>query len=232
MAYEDLERQWRSSCWSTVLPKNLDIRGVADIYLFGVFAGKTTIEWTRILKERNIKYDRIICFDSFEGIPLETAEPVQDLWNPNKSHFYKAFNASDYWKADSVEDAVGRFIDKVMPHMPTGARLSTVHGFFEDSLTDTLKDEMKLRPAFIIDIDVDIYTSTKEAMDWMFDNDLLRAGLTQVGYDDWGGTPGYMESKDGESRAHKEISQERGAQWDRLTATGRHEQVVFRYEGT
>merc|ERR1711971_224555 len=62
-----------------------------------------------------------------------------------------------------------------------------------------------------IDIDADLYTSSHQALDWMFKSDLVRAG-TLIGYDDWWVNPcssgggGLHPLHTAEGRAHDEVS--------------------------
>ena len=61
------------------------------------------------------------------------------------------------------------------------------------------------------------------------ENNLIVPG-TLIGYDDWGGTPGFEEFKDGESRAHKEIVDEWGIKMTKLYQCGNaypHVQTVW-----
>ena len=83
-----------------------------------------------------------------------------------------------------------------------------------------------MRPALYVDIDVDIYISSYQALDWLCKHKLIRRG-TIIGYDDWlWGLPGFkahhgastvpgpakdgintwrLSSLDGEARAHEEV---------------------------
>ena len=228
--YEKIRLRWRAGVWANHL-QSQDISGIMDIYTFGVFAGQSTIEWAQALQRRRINYDRIFLFDSFQGIPPETEEKVIGDWDPKKSKFYSGFNASEYWGTDSVEETINRFRKKVTPFLP-GKELIFISGFFEDSLHDGLIEEHNMRPAFFVDIDTDIYTSAKQAMDWIARNDLLSPGITQVGYDDWGGLPKKTIGTYGESRAHRELSEKHNQIWEHvMSTTARDDQIVFRYLG-
>jgi hypothetical protein len=76
-----------------------------------------------------------------------------------------------------------------------------------------------IEPAFYINIDCDLYSSAKQALNFIFDNDLLAVnGL--IRYDD------YHAVKDGgEALAHKELAEERGLWFDYL------DWCVFKYRG-
>ncbi len=220
---------WRSVMWPPIL-RNLPKRIFkdTDVYFFGVFGGKSVIQWCNMFKDLDMHPHNIVCFDSFEGVPLETAEEPMDDWNPNTSTFFSAFNAKEYFETSTVDESVELFYDRVEPCLPSGTQLKIVPGFFEHSLTTDLALELN-RPS-IVDIDVDIYSSTKETLSWLFENNLMIKGTTMIGYDDWGGTPGYRDRLDGESRAHREIEEQYDLTWHPLACTYDTQQIIFRLE--
>ena len=58
---------------------------------------------------------------------------------------------------------------------------------------------LPFRPALYVDIDVDLYSSTYQALEWLAQFGLLVPG-TIIGYDDW-----VTGGENGEQRAHKDI---------------------------
>merc|ERR1719271_2075309 len=68
---------------------------------------------------------------------------------------------------------------------------------------------MSLGPAFLIDMDADLYISSIQALDYIFREQLARPG-TLIGYDDWWESPCASNDVDvwkyGEAKAHKEIA--------------------------
>ena len=62
-------------------------------------------------------------------------------------------------------------------------RIFALQGFFSDACTPTLAAERGMKPALIIDCDIDLYISAFQCMDWMFAMKLAVAG-TIVYYDD------------------------------------------------
>ena len=215
---------WRTSLLPNVLRSSAD--KMENLFLFGVFGGKSVVEWSRILKQINAVPKKVICFDSFEGIPIEKAEKVlRPEWDPNQSDFFSAFNALKFFETSSVDEAVTIFRDKVRPFLPKQTELIVVPGFFNESLTSELASNMP--KASFVDIDVDIYSSTFEALDWLAKHSLI-GSETVISYDDWGGTPGHKKMLDGESRAHREVSENYGLYWDKLVATSDDQQVVFK----
>lgn len=226
--------QWGvfSEEWRTATIRGLQVTdGLTDVYEFGVFSGNSMVELDRLHHSQGVPVRKLIGFDSFEGIPKETAEPIaQDVWDPELSSFYKAFNSTLFTGTANPEHAMEAIYEFVATHMVSDAELLLVPGFYSDSLTPTLVSDLDLGKAAFVDIDCDIYTSSIEALSWLFENDLVATG-TYVAYDDWGGTPGYREGLDGESRAHREISEEYGVEWE-LVATHADNvpdsQIVFR----
>lgn len=209
-------RSWRSDTFP-VVPQS----GLTDVYEFGVFSGNSTAELSVLCDEYNIPCERIVGFDSFDGVPKETAEPCyNDVWDPDISHYYKAFNSKLLYGVETVNEAVQKVDELVRPHISSNRSLLWVPGFYNESLVDDLPSKIGLNKAIIVDIDVDIYSSAKTALHWLFRNKLVDVG-TYIFYDDWGGTPGYKEFLDGESRAHREVSEEFCVTWDLVaTSTG------------
>ena len=64
------------------------------------------------------------------------------------------------------------------------SQLSLVPGFYDKSLLPDLASRMGMRPAAYVDIDCDLYGSTKSALEWMLASRLIVPG-TLIGYDDW-----------------------------------------------
>jgi Macrocin-O-methyltransferase (TylF) len=200
--------------WRTATITHLEATdGLTDIYEFGVFGGNSMIELDRIHDRCNVPIEKLVGFDSFDGIPKELAEPVQALWDPERSNYFKAFNARKLLGVATVPEAVASVRRFVELGMVSNSELVLVPGFYEDSLTDALPAELELGKAAFVDIDCDIYTSSIQALTWLFENGLVDTG-TYVAYDDWGGTPGYQQGLDGESRAHREITERFGVDWE------------------
>ncbi len=90
-------------------------------------------------------------------------------------------------------------------------RVRLVPGFYNESLTRGLA--RKLRAAAYVDINCDLYASTRDALRWLLAHGLLRAG-SLLGYDDWFETP-FLRG--GESMAHLEAAEDFGAKFEVLT---------------
>ena len=168
---------------------NLLIPG--DIYEFGVYSGVSVDNILEVYTKHNQKDIRIWGFDSFEGLPEETKDKndafYKSLWSEGE------FSSCDYLDVDDPQKAAKIIEDQLKAKYP-GFDIKMIIGFFCDSLSI---DE-KYKPASLIDIDVDIYTSAVEALDFCWNNKLFQVG-TLIYYDDWAGE-GF-----GESRAHFEF---------------------------
>lgn len=171
--------------------------GLTEIYQFGVYTCDSI--WALL---HLVDCTTLWGFDSFQGLPQELNEPVyQDGWNK------EGFDARKHFKVNSTEECIKRTAEHIVSfnHFPTNINL--IPGFYEEVLTDDLVREAKMQPALYVDIDCDLYSSTKTVLNWMLRNKLLVKGSV-IGFDDWGGTRNFDLCLDGESRAFREIVQE------------------------
>jgi hypothetical protein len=148
-------------------------------------------------------------FDSFVGLGEEDPEvsryaktSVSSTWTRGA---YSASAALHLPPSYALAETITRHISGTkFKKDPFAQRLSFVSGFYNETLTRTLARERGMRPAIYIDIDVDQYLPTKQALRWLFQSGLIANG-TLIGYDDFGNTPMWVA---GESRAHIEIAHE------------------------
>lgn len=223
----EFARSWRSFV-------DVDLQntpGLTDVYEFGVFSGNSTAELSVICDARGLTCNHIVGFDSFDGIPKETAEPsFNAVWDPERSSYHKAFNSQSLFGVHSPEEAMNKIYSLVRPHVIPSRRLTLVPGFYENSLTDELPEQLGLKKAIIVDIDCDIYSSAKTVLSWLFKHKLVDVG-TYVYYDDWAGTPNYKTMGDGESRAHREITEQYKVEWELVGTSSDHvpdSQVIWK----
>lgn len=199
-----------------------------DIYEFGVFRGDSMVELADILNKHKIEVNRFHGFDVFSGMPKETAEPIfQDSWNPDI--LPDEFNVMSYDKTlktpEDCAEVVRQKTQDVFDKKESKTKVNVVAGLVEE----TLSKQEDLKPAFYVDFDLDIYSPTKYAFNYLMENKLIVPG-TIIGYDDWGGTPDFDTFKYGESRAHKEIIDEWGIKMTKLLQNGNsypHVQTVW-----
>ena len=174
-----------------------------DLYEFGVFTGVYLRGVIRSLNHSGVPFHRAWGFDSFQGLPPEQgtvrSKTSQVYWHPG------AFSSTAALGEKSAQQIL-RYIDD--------ERVSFVPGFYNESLTPTLKAERKMRPALYVEIDCDLYISTVQALDWMLENKLIIPG-TLVGYDDF-----LSGGKDaGEWQAHNEMVAKYGLQMKMMPGT-------------
>ena len=143
-----------------------------DVYEFGVYTGSSlaemAAEWTR----HNLSIRSVWGFDSFVGVPEEQAElkgtiPTTGLkhWNPGAFSAAAAFKTSSFGK---VTADIKAFVSRASKAPWFVDRMEFVRGFYNESLTKQLADSV--HPAAYIDIDADLYISTKQALTWIFAN--------------------------------------------------------------
>ncbi|HYG64689.1 MAG TPA: TylF/MycF/NovP-related O-methyltransferase, partial [Thermoanaerobaculia bacterium] len=146
---------------------------VGDYYEFGLFRGFTFLSAQRSCDELGLAGTRFWGFDSFQGLPA-----VEGIDRAEGEFFEGQF-------------ACGKqeVIDNLSRHGMDWSRAELIEGFFSDSLTEELKRRLPFRPAGVVVLDCDLYSSTQEALSWM--SGLLGA-TTVLLFDDWlsfGGTP-------------------------------------------
>jgi hypothetical protein len=181
-----------------------------DVYEFGVFTGDSMKEIASILSKHKIQVNSFYGFDVFTGMPKETAEklPVeQTSWDPDIEP--DAFNALKRLGLGTIDECVDKISQEVINIFSRNNNKSPVK-IFPGLVQETIQSNHgNFKPAFYVDFDMDIYSPTKYAFDYLAKNNLIVKG-TIIGYDDWGGTTGYKEMLDGESRSHREIVEEYG----------------------
>ena len=199
------------------VPRTAD--GALHIYQFGVFNGdsmRQTAELLKRLPEDEGSRFHFWGFDSFEGLPVEpeqgVSEPGHAEWVPGQ--FLPSLSIGE----------IAESIRKINPAKI--AHVEMVKGFYNDTLAlaglgggaTTNKDaswRQRLKPAAYVDIDVDLYSSAKEVLGFLFANKIATVG-TLIGYDDWivhGCSKGgiFLHPLDsGEGRAHAEIAERFG----------------------
>lgn len=148
------------------------------------------------IMETGIRLRKVFGFDSFEGLPAEFNDKFNSAdWTPGAFNISKKLNVT---KEKAIQMLQQRFD---LYHYD----VHLIPGFYQNSLKDEIVSLYDMQPASFVNVDVDIYTSTIECLDFMFRNKLIVPG-TIIRYDDWGGSlMNAPEFCTGESRAHKEI---------------------------
>lgn len=192
-----------------------------DVYCFGVYTGWSVGQVGHDFKSNGLKPNNFWGFDSFEGLPKE-----KDGIQTHPEWYEGAFDSRklkgnqygiDFSKGDFIENIKTNFTNR------SGYQIELIKGFYSESLTDDLVKEKNMKPACFVDMDVDIYISTQQSMDWMARNGLIENTLFY--FDDW------MSAKEpytfGEALAMKEICDKYGYNYKKLWELNNPSQSVF-----
>ena len=163
----------------------------SDIYQFGISDGRSFKLIWKLLTKAGLEPNKVWGFDSFQGLPNSEA-----VWSKGE------YNAQEILNLPNTEAVINYILSTITPNQR--ARSELIAGFYKNILTLDLATTKNMKPAAWVDIDVDLYSSAKEALNFMAANKLICPG-TIIGYDDWGGT---KEFQGGESLAHREFCKE------------------------
>lgn len=134
-----------------------------DYLEFGVSRGTSLSCVDRVLREEGIHGARLIGFDSFEGLPPEAAG---EGWIPGR---FKSSLAT-----------TRQYLAKRKVNFE---RVMLVEGWFKDTLTSDTKERLGIQKTSLIMIDCDIYSASKEALEFSAPHIVSRAVVL---FDDWG----------------------------------------------
>lgn len=148
---------------------------------FGCHGGNTmAIAWDVFGQLTDFQF---VAFDSFEGFP-----EIQHI------------DKQEIWKKGKCATSEAEFIRLVTRHGMPGHRLTTIKGFYENSLTNDLRASLLPHKAAIIYVDCDLYESTRAVLDWI--PSFIQHG-TIIIFDDWFCFHG--DPQKGEQRAFREF---------------------------
>ena len=133
-----------------------------DVYQFGVYTGGSMASIARRIRG----FGHLWGFDSFSGLPSETAGvSVEGVhWRPG------AFSSAD--ALGEWDEA--RLLEQLTSRIRFG-NLTFVPGYYNVSLTDELARTHAFQPALLVDVDVDLHSSTMQCMSWLLAHRLLDA---------------------------------------------------------
>lgn len=107
-----------------------------------------------------------------------------------------------------------------MINTPPENPLIPIVGYYDASLkgmSPTINKKLFQQPAFLIDVDVDLYMSAIQSLDWVFQHRLVRVG-TLVLFDDWS----TGDVKGGEPRAWNELQKKYQVEYKLMWPVGSH----------
>ncbi len=168
---------------------------------FGVFSGNTMNRLIKGAEAANNPFEQVWGFDSFTGIPKETEGVKHNPeWPENAFSLCHDFGLATIGEAiDFVHSKVERQDIKLIP------------GYFESSLP-FYANKLKNKASYI-HIDVDIYRSTVEVLNFVLSNKVAKIGSI-LRYDD---TMWCNYGEAGNTLAHLELTRKYKVQWNRIT---------------
>jgi O-methyltransferase len=178
---EELQKKYKNAC--TYLLKEIGAASIGDYLEFGVSYGTSLSCMDMVLKEVKLHQVRLFGFDSFEGLPAYAANEEDHPWQPGEY-------------ASSIGNTT-RFLTKKGVDW---RKTFLIKGWYNETLTEALKERYGLFKASLIMIDCDLYSSAKQSLD--FCSSLIK-DKSIVFFDDWPD----VEYK-GEKRALDEFSKE------------------------
>lgn len=193
------EDHWRSKCLGPMLSEcrsnPMQCRATGrDIYEFGVFSGTSMKRISEGMRAANATFTHFWGFDSFEGLPAE--KETRDIADYAEGRYSSQgfFGVSGNALLNKLEKSIG------------DSRVRWVRGFYNETCTPHTSHMLPFSPALFVDLDCDLYTSTFQALDWMFSSGLIVSG-TIIGYDDW-----IHGGPNGQQGAHANIIEKHKAQ--------------------
>lgn len=158
---------------------------VGDYYEFGLFRGYTFLQAYKHCQSLQIDGPHFYGFDSFEGLPA----PANETDAVDNRFFEGQFACS----MDSVKD-------NLKTNGMDFSKMTLVKGFYNESLTESLRTEHTFKKASVVLLDCDYYSSTMDALNWMLP---YLEHHTVLLFDDW---YSYSDDKElGQQKALKEF---------------------------
>jgi hypothetical protein len=139
-----------------------------DYYEFGLFRGFTLLTAYRRAERLRLKGMHFHGFDSFEGLPDLDTTDLDD------GRFFEGQFACSEEKVKKNLEINGMDL----------TRTNLIKGYYSESLTEDLRERgpLSFRPAAVVMLDCDLYSSTRDALDWV--EPYLGDGTVLV-FDDW-----------------------------------------------
>ena len=173
---------------------------LSAFYEFGVYTGKSTVEILDAFKEVGKEISIVYGFDSFEGLPDRVEEERKEAIERCGKYQWNAgdFNSHEWHGVENAREHLETVFDTYLD-----TKVQFIEGWYENTLNKETVEKHNMPPALFVDIDVDVYSSCVEVLDFIFQNGIVVPG-TVLGFDDWGGTPEWKSMEDGGPKALKE----------------------------
>jgi len=167
----------------TQLVDELGANALGDYLEFGVYNGTSLVSTFRETEALGLRRMRLFGFDSFQGLPEAAAHEDEGKWKPGAWRSELEFT-------QAVLDYEG--VDR--------SRVTLVPGWFNETCTPETARRLGITKASVIMVDCDIYSSTKEALNFCTP---LIGDKALVLFDDW--HTGQLAAKNlGERKAFEE----------------------------
>ena len=211
-----------------------------DLYTFGVYTGESLKFWLERLAALGVTHGPMWGFDSYEGLPAEAEgkKLESNAWLPGAFSAADQFDAKTFGEVLGAPSSAGPGLHprpnpnpnpnpshspgpdpnqvkrRILDHIgPAGAaQTQLIRGFFSESLTPSLAASRGMKPALLVDVDVDLYISAYQCLDWMFTHRLIVPG-TVVYYDD---VEDVKAEDGGELAAHEEMTAKYNVNWRKV----------------
>lgn len=200
-----------------------------DLYEFGVYTGGGLRMWLRKMAQAGHTFSgKVWGFDSFEGMPSEDPRYKTRLRQKDPGWLAGGLNTAEQLRIadwDTLCRTIVRNIGQVPPE-----RIHMVRGFYNESLAGgrKLARRLRMRPAFLVDFDCDLYTSSVQALRFVLDAGILQPG-GYVYMDDimpWVWRDGKTPSLE-QKLAYEELTKEYGLEWDELQIGAQKREMVY-----
>jgi hypothetical protein len=156
---------------------------LGDYLEFGVYNGTSLIAAYREIDDAGCSDVRLFGFDSFEGLPAGAATEDDQTWRPGA------------WRSDLAFTEAVLAAERV-----DRRRVTLIPGWFSATCTADTRVRHDMRKASLIMVDCDLYSSTKQALDFCAP---LVTDTALLMFDDW--HSGNLAAKNlGERRAFEE----------------------------
>jgi len=181
----ELKPQYKKACEFLIETQGRE--AIGDYLEFGVCHGTSINCMHEVLNEVQLTNVRLFGFDSFEGMPKNAESEDEGQWYPGQ--YRSELEETTYFLNSKNVDWKRTFL---------------VKGWFSETLTDDFKKKHNIAKASIIMIDCDIYSSSKEALNFCLP--MIKDKCILV-FDDWN-TGDLAEKNLGERRAFDEFMKE------------------------
>lgn len=156
----------QKKCFEQAMASGVALNG--DYLEFGVFKGYSLWHAQKVANDNQLTGMRFFGFDSFAGLPKVTEENDLSKFDV----FYEGQYACD--KEIVINNLDSKGIDWSITHL--------IDGYYNESLTADLKKQYKLDKVAIALIDCDLYSSTRDVLNFIAD---MIQDQTVLMFDDW-----------------------------------------------